>query len=153
MKLNAEQIKKALECCISGDDCTICPLCDEQSCPCVLNENALSLIKELTEKVEIYRPELGEVRVALAEANNDKKKLTEENKRLNASCTELTQCCTKLETLYKIESKRVDTAKADTVKKMQERLLKEFVYYNGQVFGAIGASTVDYVTKEMLKEN
>ena len=55
MELNAEQIKKALECCISGDDCTLCPLCDEQSCPCVLNENALSLIKELTEENERLR--------------------------------------------------------------------------------------------------
>ena len=52
MKLNREQIIKALECCISGDDCTLCPLCDERSCPCVLNENALSLIKELTEENE-----------------------------------------------------------------------------------------------------
>ena len=53
--MEREQIIKALECCISGDDCTICPLFNEQSCPCVLNENALSLIKELTEENEILK--------------------------------------------------------------------------------------------------
>lgn len=63
--LNAEQIKKALECCISGDDCTICPLRDEQSCPCVLNENALALIKSQEQRI---------------------KELTEENERLQKLC-------------------------------------------------------------------
>ena len=64
-ELNAEQIKKALECCISGDDCTLCPLINEQSCPCVLNENALALInsqeqriKELTEDNEYLKTQL-----------------------------------------------------------------------------------------------
>ena len=51
-KLNAEQIKMALECCISAGDCTLCPLIDEQSCPCILNENALALICEYEERIE-----------------------------------------------------------------------------------------------------
>ena len=48
--------------------------------------------------------------------------LTEENERLNTSCTALIQCCTKLETLYKIECKRVDTVRADTVREMLQRI-------------------------------
>lgn len=51
-KLNAEQIKKALQSCLSGDDCTLCALRDEQSCPSVLNENALALICEYEERIE-----------------------------------------------------------------------------------------------------
>ena len=51
-KLNAEQIKEALQSCLNGDDCTLCPLRDEQSCPCVLNENALALICEYEERIE-----------------------------------------------------------------------------------------------------
>lgn len=85
MELNREQIVKALECCSSKIGCKECPLQPKESlsiCVTQISKCALSLIKELTEKVENYRNELGEVRVALAEANNDKRKLTEENERL-----------------------------------------------------------------------
>ena len=44
-----------------------------------------------------------------------------------------------------------DKVKSDTVRKMQEMLLNEFPHYNGKVYGAIGASTVDWVTKKMLE--
>lgn len=87
MELNREQVIKALECCttinVNVKNCGKCPLRYE-NCTIELPNACLSLIKELTEKVEAYRNELGEVRVALAEANNDKKKLTEENERLRA---------------------------------------------------------------------
>ena len=35
-------------------------------------------------------------------------RLKKQNEKWEETCTELTQCCTKLETLYKIECKRVD---------------------------------------------
>ena len=50
--MEKDLIIKALECCLDGTDCTMCPLVDEKSCPCVLNENALSLINELSEENE-----------------------------------------------------------------------------------------------------
>ena len=84
-KLNSEQIIKTLEWCIQAPDCENCEYKYEhkhQIDVCSIRSDALALIKELTEKVENYRNELGEVRVALAEANNDKKKLSEENERL-----------------------------------------------------------------------
>ena len=58
------------------------------------------------------------------------KELTEENERLHASCTEL-------ETLYKIECKRVDTVKSDTVREMREWLqerVKAIYLDEGELF-------------------
>ena len=59
----------------------------------------------------------------------------EEVERLHTSCTELAQCCTKLETLYKIECKRVDTIKADTVREifdLVECAFSPVLVYEGQ---------------------
>lgn len=75
--LNAEQIKKALECCISGDDCTMCPLLDEQSCPCVLNENALALITSQEQRIK----ELAEENARLIDAGFDTVDFAIEKKR------------------------------------------------------------------------
>ena len=120
--MEREQIIKALECCSKGT-CMACPLKEDYSpCSSTLTYSALSLIKELTE----------------------------ENERLHADCTELTQCCTKLETLYKIECKRVDTIKADTVRKMQERMKEAFKHHTYNCRDCI-ISKVDKIAKEMLE--
>jgi hypothetical protein len=65
------------------------------------------------------------------------KELTVENERLSQSLANTKSI--------------LANSKADTVKQMQERLLKEFPHHNGKVFGAIGADTVDWVSKEMLE--
>ena len=122
MELNREQIVKALECCFGNSTCAECPYNDWVGCHRQMMKNAIALIKELAEEC----------------AN------------LHASCTELTQCCTKLETLYKVECKRVDTVKADTVLKMQDRF--------NEVFGGMDATqallrrTFDHIVKEMVEE-
>ena len=74
----------------------------------------------------------------------------EEVKRLHTSCTELAQCCTKFETLYKIECKRVDTIKADTVREMRDRLL-EWGYLGYDADDAMKA--IREVAKEMLEDS
>ena len=79
-------------------------------------------------------------------------KLNEGNERLNTSCTELTQCCTKLETLYKIECKRVDIVKADTVKKMQERLNSVRGYDDEFEYNSWWGERINQIAKEMLEE-
>ena len=81
---------------------------------------------------------------------NDRARLAEENERLRTSCTELTQCCTKLETLYKIECKRVDTIKADIVREMQERIKTRCI--KSGIYPAIVARAIDQVAKEMTEE-
>ena len=55
MELNAEQIKKALECCATDDDCAgeQCPFyVDCQFCITRISKDALALIKELTDENE-----------------------------------------------------------------------------------------------------
>ena len=111
MELNRDQIVKALECCLTvefGGDCPFdCPYAYNDDCENFIFSNALTLIKELSE----------------------------ENAKLARSCAELERSCTKLETLYKIESKRVDTVKADTVRKMQERLKEAPIKVGLPLFG------------------
>lgn len=133
MNLNREQIVKALECCISGDDCTICPLCDEQSCPCVLNENALSLIKELTEENERLRAENTDCRLGFG--------LIEDA----------------FERLEKINEQIKSETSADTVRKMQEQIKAEIDYFDrrgGSAFinKAIVFFFIDQIAKEMIGE-
>ena len=55
MELNAEKIKKDLECCVSGNNCTLCPYIEENGCASMLIETALSLINELIEENERLR--------------------------------------------------------------------------------------------------
>lgn len=67
-----------------------------------------------------------------------------QNEKWEETCTELTQCCTKLETIYKIECKRVDTIKADTVRKMRDRLKNALPSI---------ADVIDYFANELLEES
>jgi hypothetical protein len=105
--LNAEQIKKALECCSSSDGVSACESgCpywggDYDTCPCIedpnfIVKNALALIKELTE----------------------------ENEGLHASCTELTQECKKWQSRLEIECEHTEKI---TVRKMRKSLYDEFL--------------------------
>ena len=84
------------------------------------------------------------------------KELTAENERLHASCTELTQCCMKLETLHKIECKRVDTIKAATVREMQERLTSFFANDENLEYIEVDAEyineQIDQIAEEMIGE-
>ena len=126
---NREQIIKAFEICRDQDLCNECPYEENIDCLRLKEKHAIELMKSQGQKIE---------------------ELTEENERLNTSCTELARCCTKLETLYNIECKRVDTVKADTVRKMQERLksyFEEDVKYDGFRI----AIWIDQIAKEMLE--
>lgn len=178
--LNAEQIIKALECCIVNDwnstKCNECPIYNGGGgCIDELKEATLTLINSQERKIKELENRLKECENGyegtlalerakvkeltddnawcakrILEADKKNKELTEENERLHASYTELTQCCTKLETLYKIECKRVDTVKADTVRKMQERLkAQKFTHKN---FGElVYLEDIDQIAKEMLE--
>lgn len=122
MELNREQIVKVLECCSKEHCGEWCAFYDETPCEAVLAQYALALIKELTE----------------------------ENERLHTSCTELTQCCTKLETLYKIKCKQLEVAEAKTVRKMHTEIKERCI--KGGIYPAFVARTIENVAKEMLEE-
>ena len=135
-ELNRENIIKALEWCIQSVSCEYCDYNKSSVDVCSIRSDALALIKELTEKVENYRNELGEVRVALAEANNDKKKLSEENESLK-------------EDNHILATEFKDNIIADTVWKMHS-LIKERCIKGG-IYPAFVAGVIDQVAKEMLE--
>ncbi len=122
MELNAEQIKKVLEHCANWTAETGC-----KGCP--YEENCID--KDV-------------MKDAFALINE----LTEENERikLKYKCT-----CDQVDSLKSILDYDTKTITEDTVKKMQEMLLEQFPHYNGKVYGAIGADTVNWVTKLMLE--
>jgi hypothetical protein len=128
MKLNREQIVKTIQDCIDRPNCTECPnltLCSGHGFEYLLVQT-LALIK----------------------------KFTEENERLNTSCTELKQECKKWQGRLKIEC---EYTKADTVRKMQERLTSDEFYimaddYDGMQYVDFCAWVED-VAKEVLEEN
>ena len=120
MELNAEQIKKALECC-RGKGCKECPYrCGDATCISTVASDALSLINELTEK----------------------------NKRLKAQ-NYMMYPDGRLEMIPTVESVR-----ADTVRKMQDKFTLHFGTYTAKdtvkvldVF-----KLLDQIAKEMLEE-
>ena len=159
MELNAEQIIKALECCISSDDCTFCPLRDEDSCPCVLKENALALITSQEQRIRDLEVELKAMRGAayaykmnivelteqrdgceltIHECESEIKRLSEENKKIGIENFDLV-----------CELSRI---KEDTVRKMQERLKKhlEKPEFPWDSF-TVAEEVIDQIAKEMLE--
>ena len=176
MELNRDQIIKALECWASGNPCegSCCPLFEisPDTCDRWIGRNALALIKELTEDVERVSKQCGEIIIecderdaerlkevadwkAIAEGYQkqfedcaeDRAKLTEENERLHASCTELEQVCKKWQGQLNIEC---EYTRADTVRKMQERLkAQKFTHKN---FGElVYVEDIDQIAKEMVE--
>ena len=144
MELNREQIIKALECCISGDDCTMCPLCEVQSCPCVLNEDSLALIKELTQANEQLSESYDHLEKTKDEVLSERARLVWENERLMKERIALGD----------IVSIARDQAKADTVRKMQDMVTMHFGTYtqNDTVKILDVFKMLDQIAKEMEEE-
>ena len=125
--LNAEQIKKALECCTGDDDCNRCPYWEGADVNCFDNvkSDALALITSQEQRI---------------------KELTEENERLMRDKTAL-EC---------VVSTARNQAKADTVRKMQGRLKAKlndccrYISGNREYF-IVGEELVDQIAKEMLE--
>ena len=144
-----EEIIKALECCGVSSELRVCtadcpyfsiPLEDVDNCNDVLARDALALIKELTEDVQRVSEQCGNIIVECDERDVERLK----------QVAELAQCCTKLETLYKIERKRVDTIKADTVHKMQSMIKEECIA--GGIYPAFVARVVERVGNKLLED-
>lgn len=124
MELNREQIIKALECCETGRavSCEKCPMLnietsDDVVCSEMLARYALSLIKELTEENEAWQQRLISQEEKADKAYHDLacevEDLRAENERLR-------------DTAYRLECE-VHRERANTVRKMQERLFEEFL--------------------------
>ena len=164
--MEREQVIKALECCDADNpNCGDCPCYDNHDYCWNLNKHALSLIKELTAEIEVFK----------AERNNYKHwyfQAVKENENLHTSYTELAQKCASLndenERLKSVEFTcgfikphkvlecpifdEIAKAKADTVRNMQERLKEhlekpEFPWDSFTVTEEV----IDQIAKEMLE--
>ncbi len=104
--MNREQIKKALECCTS-EGCEECPFYDArefgdtEKCTGELVKYVPSLIRELTEENESLKQAMEHEHASFMETFGEYgekcERLTTENDRLHASCTELTNKCASLQ--------------------------------------------------------
>ena len=160
--LNAEQIKNDMEHCIN-DDCDKCSV-PFGNCQANLIESAISLIISQEQRIEAYRQELGEVRVALAEANKERQELTEENERLKKDNEYiLMQHAFQRRPSGDCWNDVIEKAKADTVRKMQERLKAEIERFAVPKFTSKTKNPnfitkdvyiwfIDQIAKEMLED-
>ena len=133
MELNKEDIIKALEHCKSAKltKCYGCPREQEDGhCMYRLNEDALSLIKELTEDIEWSANRIIEADKKVAELTEENERLRAEkeaeNKELFYKWKKIAdETADRYEALYQDAKKAL---KADTVREMQERLDKHFCH-------------------------
>ena len=139
--MEKEQIIKALECFHNRIlNSKLAEKVTEQERMAIID----ALIKELTEKVEAYRQELGKVRVALNNANVDNKRLTEENERLK----QLNESYAEVEQGYIVTG--VKKVQADTVQKFAER----FYELMGNEYTSCGfCNAMGYWSVKAVKDN
>ena len=157
MELNIDEIVKALECCIG------LPLCDD--CPrlptnCHILEDALALIKKLTEDNTKLANLLLEKDVIILEQG----KFVEENERLK---TELRKTAQKLKTVEEVNEKLTADIEwlkrprynvhpdgkiemIPTIKQFADRL-KRYYDENEKYLGYSIAYNIDRVAEEMIK--
>ena len=140
-----EEVIKALEHCIKD---TTCEQCNYSPSTCFIQENALSLINELTEEVADLKAIAEGYQKLFEDCYEDKAKLTEDNESLK---TQRMVLAVGLKDLRK----EIKAIKADTVRKMQERLIK---WWKAQIEVCVNAkeeeiiiSAVDQIAKEMLE--
>lgn len=166
MELNAEMIKKALECCTSPDGdgtCLLCPYGDINLCTQSLMAHALALITSHEQRIKEQCKTAKKLRKQLKKANrgvrifaNRTKQLTEENERLrdNLERTEKALItCDKAHNALFTDTFRIEAeARADTVREMQERLKEhlEKPEFPWDSF-TVAEEVIDQIAKEMLE--
>jgi hypothetical protein len=124
MELNAEQVKKALECCHSHSykNCPECPYNKDtkKACFMLLMEHSLALITSQEQRI---------------------KELTEQAYRL--------ECDLQLNADEKAVAKAIEQTKKATVRKMQSEIKERCI--KGGIYPAFVARTIDQIAKEMLE--
>lgn len=141
MELNREQIIKALECCKTPKltKCEGCPR-DEEDALCMyrLSADALSLIKELTQANEQLSESYDHLEKTKDELLAERSRLTEENERISQSLA---------------NSKSIlANSRADTVRKMQERLTTFFANDDNLKYNEVDAEYINEMIDQIAKE-
>lgn len=149
--MNTEQIVKALECCKSFRDfyaCDNCPygnavLADDESCTNRMSQDALALIKELQAHNENLQKENKYLRESLADEREHKEDMSVEFTCVFGQPHKVSDCPI---------TEEIDKAKADTVKKMQDKLKATFCP-DADYFGCDIHSAINEKAKEILNES
>lgn len=147
MELNREKIIKAWECCHTlAKDCLTCPYENDNNGCIYLEQNALALIKELTEENERLSKEV-------ADLQDELKCEKETNEHL---CSQYMSESHLRHQVEEMLANGMDAVKADTVKKIRKRLHEEaFAVFDDE--GAIDCYAVDLddidrILKEILED-
>ena len=129
MELNREQIIKALECCQTQYDrnCYECPYGRHRTRSISVITCSSILRKDLLSLVN---------------------ELTEENERLSGKVAEYEE---ERKYHFEMSRKRIAEAKADTVRKMQERLHERKVSYGNITFRVVPIDDIDQIAEEMAE--
>ena len=150
--LNAEQVKKGLECCCMqelthDENCPECPYTDlYPNCFEYLGKNALALINSQEQRIKELESENGKITINMNVYGLTAKRLGEENERLKESNLVFAHGVEKVAANY------YNLGCTDTVRKMQERLHERFhdrvAYTRSYVH-----DTIDQIANEMLEGN
>ena len=136
MKLNREQIIKALECCRNDETshCRECPYYEGTlDCMGRMSADALALIKELAQANEQLSESYDHLEKTKNELLAERSRLTEENERLRAELDRTEKALTTLDKAHNAlftDTFRIEAeVKADTVRKMQNAMAVHFGTY------------------------
>ena len=157
MELNREQIIKALECCTNKAKdgmyeikCIECPFeIGNEDCKDI-DAQALSLIKELTKDVERVAKQCAEIIVECDERDAERLKQVADWKAIAEGYQKQFEDCAEDRAKLTEENERL---RADTVRKMQERLKAEaypFPCAIGVEY-AVPYCKIDQIAKEMVE--
>jgi hypothetical protein len=152
--LNAETIKKALECCSDyTNSCRICPYFSK-SCTYRLSKDALALINSQEQRIKELEAETKRLESLCVSKDIIIGDLSKENERLRADKDYWGNRAKESESEYDQAVKRgYNIGKVDYVRAFAERLmtLLNTDYINGTREHAF--SVIDQIAKEMLEEN
>ena len=151
--LNAEQIKKALECCTVGigTECEKCPYMRTAYCNDVLKKEVLALITSQEQRIGAQDMTISELRQRAEKAEHDADRYAQKIKELTKDKERLQKANDVLLLMTSVKEIR-----ADTVRKMQERLKAEMrntakYSFGGREYSVIGEGFIDQIAKEMLE--
>lgn len=168
MELNANEIIKALECCVKADTHYDCR---ELNCPALINDeciytgitdhesnrkqfaDALALIKQLTQAHEMLSESYDHLEKTKDELLAERSRLTEENERLKKDNEYiLMQHAFQRRPSGDCWNDVIEKAKADTVREMQSRLAQYIGTYTDKSFVYVSAmfKLIDKIAKEMI---
>lgn len=149
--LNAEHIKRGLECCTNGGRCLDCQYdkCNsltKEGCMASHMRDALALINSQEQRIKELEAETKRLESLCVSKDIIIGDLSKENERLRADCAKGANALIE-------EMQKNRTIEADTVRKMQERFIAEIdqTPNANEHFIKAWKSKIDQIAREMLE--